>query len=80
MPEPSVSKVSFKVKGEPRELREAIAQKLGFNSADAVFADRQVRAGNRAAPLAEAAGAGGLAAEDGIVFVGSIPLVLLVAG
>jgi xanthine dehydrogenase YagR molybdenum-binding subunit len=49
-------------------LREAIAQKLGFNSADAVFEDGQVRAGNRSVPLAEAAGPAGLAAEDGIEY------------
>jgi xanthine dehydrogenase YagR molybdenum-binding subunit len=49
-------------------LREAIAQKLGFNSADAVFTDGQVRSGNRAVALAEAAGAAGLSAEDGIEY------------
>lgn len=50
------------------KLREAVAQRLGFNSAEAVFADGQVRAGNRSAPLAEAAGQGGLVAEDTIEF------------
>jgi xanthine dehydrogenase YagR molybdenum-binding subunit len=50
------------------KLREAVAQKLGFNSADAIFADGQVRAGNRGASLAEAAGADGLSAEDTIEF------------
>ncbi|MBP2230101.1 xanthine dehydrogenase YagR molybdenum-binding subunit [Azospirillum agricola] len=50
------------------KLREAVAGKLGFNSADAVFADGQVRAGNRGVPLAEAAGEDGLAAEDGIEY------------
>jgi xanthine dehydrogenase YagR molybdenum-binding subunit len=50
------------------KLREAVAQKLGFNSADATFADGQVRAGNRSASLAEAAGADGLSAEDTIEF------------
>jgi xanthine dehydrogenase YagR molybdenum-binding subunit len=50
------------------KLREAVAQKLGFNSADANFADRQVRAGNRSVTLAEAAGANGLAAEDTIEY------------
>jgi xanthine dehydrogenase YagR molybdenum-binding subunit len=50
------------------KLREAVAQKLGFNSAEAVFADGQVRAGNRSAPLAEAAGEGGLVAEDAIEY------------
>jgi xanthine dehydrogenase YagR molybdenum-binding subunit len=46
------------------KLREAVAQKLGFNSADAVFSDGEVRAGNRTAPLAQAASAGELTAED----------------
>ena len=46
------------------KLREAVAQKLGFNSAEAVFADGQVRSGNRSAPLAQAAGGSGLVAED----------------
>ncbi|GGF73899.1 oxidoreductase [Azorhizobium oxalatiphilum] len=50
------------------KLREAIAQKVGFNSGDAVFADGAVRSGNRAVPLAEAAGAQGLEAEDRIQF------------
>src|SRR5438128_68610 len=50
------------------KLREAVAQKLGFNSAEAAFADGQVRSGNRSASLAEAAGAGGLIAEDGIEY------------
>ena len=38
------------------KLREAVAQKLGFNSADAVFADGEVRSADRSVPLAEAAG------------------------
>ena len=50
------------------KLREAVAQKLGFNSADAVFADGQVRSGNRSVPLAQAAGESGLVAEDVIEF------------
>ncbi|WP_342239999.1 aldehyde oxidoreductase molybdenum-binding subunit PaoC [Inquilinus sp. OTU3971] len=50
------------------KLREAVAQRLGFNSAEAVFADGQVRAGNRSAPLAQAAGEGGLVAEDAIEY------------
>ena len=50
------------------KLREAVAQKLGFNPADAVFADGQVRSGDRSVPLAEAAGASGLVAEDAIEF------------
>ena len=50
------------------KLREAVAQKLGFNSADAVFADGQVRSGNRSVPLAQAAGESGIVAEDAIEF------------
>jgi xanthine dehydrogenase YagR molybdenum-binding subunit len=50
------------------KLREAVAQKLGFNSAEAVFAEGQVRAGNRSAPLAQAAGQEGIVAEDTIEF------------
>ncbi|NOJ40104.1 aldehyde oxidoreductase molybdenum-binding subunit PaoC [Bradyrhizobium australiense] len=50
------------------KLREAIAQKLGFNSAEAEFADGEVRSGNRKVPLAQAAGEGGLTAEDGIEY------------
>ena len=46
------------------KLREAVAQKLGFNSADTMFADGQVRSGNRSVPLAQAAGERGLVAED----------------
>jgi xanthine dehydrogenase YagR molybdenum-binding subunit len=46
------------------KLREAVAQKLGFNSADTIFADGQVRSGNRSVPLAQAAGERGLVAED----------------
>ncbi|MCJ2127149.1 aldehyde oxidoreductase molybdenum-binding subunit PaoC [Methylobacterium sp. J-077] len=50
------------------KLREAVAQRLGINSADAVFADGAVRAGNRAVPLGEAAAQGALSAEDTIEF------------
>ena len=50
------------------KLREAVAQRLGINSADAVFADGQVSAGNRAVPLAEAAATGEVVAEDTIEF------------
>jgi xanthine dehydrogenase YagR molybdenum-binding subunit len=46
------------------KLREAVAQKLGFNSADIVFADGLVRSGNRTVPLADAAGDSGMVAED----------------
>src|SRR4051812_5368325 len=47
---------------------EAVAQKLGVNSAEAVFADNEVRSGNRAMPLAQAAGGGELVAEDFIEY------------
>jgi xanthine dehydrogenase YagR molybdenum-binding subunit len=50
------------------KLREAVAQKLGFNSADAVFADGQVRSGGRSRSLAEAAGERGIVAEDAMEF------------
>ncbi|MCI0755171.1 aldehyde oxidoreductase molybdenum-binding subunit PaoC [Teichococcus vastitatis] len=50
------------------KLRNAVARKLGFNSADAVFEDGQVRAGNRSVTLAEAAGGEGMVAEDAIEF------------
>jgi xanthine dehydrogenase YagR molybdenum-binding subunit len=49
-------------------LREAVAQKLDFNSNEAVFADGQVRFGNRRVPLAQAAGASGIVVEDAIEF------------
>ncbi|WP_431858198.1 aldehyde oxidoreductase molybdenum-binding subunit PaoC [Azospirillum sp.] len=50
------------------KLREAVARKLGVNSADAVFADGHVRSGNRSVSLAQAAGDGDLTAEDGIEY------------
>ncbi len=50
------------------KLRDAVAQKLGFNSADAVFSDGQVSSGNRNAPLAQAAADGELVAEDFIEY------------
>ncbi len=46
------------------KLREAVAQKLGFNSDDAVFIGGKVRAGKRSVPLADAAKAGEIVAED----------------
>ncbi|SUE62686.1 aldehyde oxidoreductase molybdenum-binding subunit PaoC [Roseomonas gilardii] len=49
-------------------LREAVAQKAGFNTADAVFADGAVRVGNRSVPLSEAARDGELVAEDAIEY------------
>jgi len=50
------------------KLRAAVAQRLGYNSADAVFADGKVTSGNRSADLREAAKAGELAAEDKIEY------------
>lgn len=50
------------------KLREAIAQKLGMTQGDITFADGMVSAGGRSVPLAEAAGAQGLVAEDTIEF------------
>lgn len=46
------------------KLREAVAQRLGFNSADATFSDGQVLSGNRSAKLADAAREGELVGED----------------
>ena len=50
------------------KLREAVAQKLGFNSPDVTFADGMVRSGNHAVPLAEAAREGALSVEDSIEY------------
>jgi xanthine dehydrogenase YagR molybdenum-binding subunit len=50
------------------KLREAVAQKLGFNSTEVDFADGQVRSGNRSVPLAQAAGESGIVAEDVMEF------------
>jgi xanthine dehydrogenase YagR molybdenum-binding subunit len=50
------------------KLREAVAQKVGFNANEAVFANGQVQAGSRSIPLAEATGDRGLVAEDAIEF------------
>jgi xanthine dehydrogenase YagR molybdenum-binding subunit len=47
------------------KMREAVAQRLGFNSAEeVVFADGEVRSGNRVEPLGNAARSGGLVVED----------------
>ena len=46
------------------KLREAVAQKVGLDVATAVFAEGQVRAGDRSVPLAQAAAEGDLVAED----------------
>ncbi len=50
------------------KLREAVAQRLGFNSADLNFADGQVTGGNRSVALRDAAASGPLTAEDKIEF------------
>jgi xanthine dehydrogenase YagR molybdenum-binding subunit len=50
------------------KLREAVAQRLGINSTDAVFSDAQVSSGNRVEPLAQAAARGELVAEDMIEY------------
>jgi xanthine dehydrogenase YagR molybdenum-binding subunit len=50
------------------KLREAVTRALGFNSAEAVFADGEVRAGNRNVKLADAAGEQGITAEDTMEF------------
>lgn len=50
------------------KLREQVAQKLGFNSADASFGDGKVHAGNRSARLSDAARDGELVAEDAIEY------------
>jgi xanthine dehydrogenase YagR molybdenum-binding subunit len=49
-------------------LREAVAQKLGFNPATAVFEDGEVRDGDRRAPLGQAAAQSEIVAEDVIEF------------
>jgi len=50
------------------KLREAVAQRLGYNSADAVFDAGRVMSGNRSADLRQAASAGELVAEDKIEY------------
>jgi xanthine dehydrogenase YagR molybdenum-binding subunit len=50
------------------KLREAVAVRIGFNADDAEFVDGNVMAGNRSAPLAEAAQSGPLTGEDGITY------------
>jgi xanthine dehydrogenase YagR molybdenum-binding subunit len=46
------------------KLREAVTQKLGFNSGDVEFSDGQVVSGNRNVPLGQAAADGEVVAED----------------
>jgi xanthine dehydrogenase YagR molybdenum-binding subunit len=50
------------------KLREAVAQKLGFNSDDVKFSDGKVSSGNRSAPLGQAASAAEIVAEDSIEY------------
>jgi xanthine dehydrogenase YagR molybdenum-binding subunit len=50
------------------KLREAVAQTVGFDAGDLVFAGGRVRSGARSIPLSEAAGEQGLVAEDLIEF------------
>jgi len=50
------------------KLREAVAQKLGFNAEELQFIDGQVASGNRSIPLLEAAKDGELVAEDAIEY------------
>jgi len=50
------------------KLREAVAQKLGFDPTKTVFADGQIKHENRTIPLTEAAGENGIVAEDAIEF------------
>jgi len=50
------------------KLREAITQKLGFNSDDADFSDGEVRSGNRRASLLDATRDGELIGEDSIEY------------
>jgi xanthine dehydrogenase YagR molybdenum-binding subunit len=50
------------------KLRDAVARKLDLNAVNVDFADGEVRSGDRRVPLAEAAGEGGLVAEDAIEF------------
>jgi xanthine dehydrogenase YagR molybdenum-binding subunit len=50
------------------KLRDAVAQKLGFNSTDVAFSEGMVTSGARSLPLAEAASDGDLTAEDAIEY------------
>jgi xanthine dehydrogenase YagR molybdenum-binding subunit len=49
-------------------LRDAVAQRLGFNTTDVIFADSEVRSGGRAVPLARAAQGGEVVAEDSMEY------------
>ena len=50
------------------KLRGIVAQRLGFNTEDVVFADGEVRSAGRSASLADAARAGALMAEDSMEY------------
>jgi xanthine dehydrogenase YagR molybdenum-binding subunit len=50
------------------KLREAVAQKAGFDAANAVFVEGHIRSGSSSVPLADLAGERGLVAEDLIEF------------
>ncbi len=50
------------------KLREAVAQKNGFNSTELVFADGEVRSGNRRVKLGDAARDGEIVAVDAIEY------------
>jgi xanthine dehydrogenase YagR molybdenum-binding subunit len=50
------------------KLREAVAQKLGFNTVDVQFANGKVSGGNRSTALADAAKDGAITAEDAIEY------------
>ena len=52
------------------KLREAIAQKIGVNCTEAVFADGTIKAAGRSTPLGEAVGEAGRVAEAVIEFAG----------
>ncbi|WP_159282604.1 aldehyde oxidoreductase molybdenum-binding subunit PaoC [Rahnella variigena] len=52
------------------KLREAVAEKLGFDADNAVFIDELICQGERTAPLATAAASGTLTVEDTIEFGG----------
>ena len=52
------------------KLREAVAEKLGFDTDNAVFTDELICQGERTAPLAKAAASGTLTVEDTIEFGG----------
>jgi xanthine dehydrogenase YagR molybdenum-binding subunit len=50
------------------KLRDAAAKNAGFDGKDVIFADGQVRSGDRSMPLGDTASDGGLVAEDFIEY------------